>query len=114
MIQWLIAAVALLGWDQETYMPSGGAAARAAQLATLEKLAHARLTDGTIEALLPSLEKEALDWDPASVDAALVRVTRRDLDQAVKLPSKLVAAFAETSALALHAWHLQSLNLHKE
>ena len=33
------AAAALLSWDQSTYMPPGGAAARARQLATLGRLA---------------------------------------------------------------------------
>jgi len=33
-------ANALLGWDQQTYMPPGGAGARAMQLATLSRLAH--------------------------------------------------------------------------
>ena len=33
-------AAAVLSWDQETYMPSGGGAIRAEQLATLKTLAH--------------------------------------------------------------------------
>jgi carboxypeptidase Taq len=33
-------AGAVLGWDQATYMPAGGAAARARQGATLSRLAH--------------------------------------------------------------------------
>ena len=33
-------AASVLGWDQQTYMPPGGASARAEQLATLEKLSH--------------------------------------------------------------------------
>ena len=33
-------ATSVLGWDQQTYMPPGGAAARAEQLATLSKLSH--------------------------------------------------------------------------
>ena len=39
----LNAASAVLGWDQMTYMPPGGAPARARQLATLQKLAHEML-----------------------------------------------------------------------
>jgi hypothetical protein len=38
----LTAAGALLGWDQSTYMPRGGAPARARQGATLSKLAIPR------------------------------------------------------------------------
>ena len=39
-------AMALLSWDQQTYMPKGGAPARARQLATLSKLAHQTLGSG--------------------------------------------------------------------
>ena len=35
-------AIALLGWDQQTYMPPGGAKDRAMQLATLSSLAHSK------------------------------------------------------------------------
>ena len=35
-------AVALMHWDMETYMPPGGAKARARQVAMLEALAHER------------------------------------------------------------------------
>ena len=35
-------ASALLGWDQQTYMPVGGAEARGYQAALLERLAHGR------------------------------------------------------------------------
>ena len=37
-------AGSLLHWDLRTYMPSGGAAARSRQIATLSKLAHERFT----------------------------------------------------------------------
>ncbi len=32
--------LALLEWDQQTYMPSGGNEARAEQISTLSKIAH--------------------------------------------------------------------------
>ena len=38
-------AAAVLSWEQETYMPHGGAGHRADQLATLELLAHETFTD---------------------------------------------------------------------
>ena len=37
-------AAALLEWDQQTYMPSGGAEDRSHQLATLARLEHQRWT----------------------------------------------------------------------
>jgi len=41
----LMAAEALLDWDQSTYMPGGGAPARARQSATLSRLAHEKSVD---------------------------------------------------------------------
>src|SRR5262249_7674841 len=38
----LNAAGSLLGWDEATYMPVGGAAARGRQSALLQRLAHER------------------------------------------------------------------------
>ena len=37
-------AAALLEWDQLTMMPPGGAAGRADQFATLQKIAHEKFT----------------------------------------------------------------------
>ena len=42
-------SLAVLGWDQQCYMPPGGAAARANQFATLGKIGHelfCRFRDG--------------------------------------------------------------------
>ena len=38
-------AAAVLGWDQATYMPAGGAPARGRQLATLSKVAQEKFID---------------------------------------------------------------------
>ena len=45
-------AASILHWDQTTYMPPGGAAARGRQLATLSRLAHEKFTDPKIGKLL--------------------------------------------------------------
>ena len=42
-------AGAVLGWDQATYMPSGGAVARGRQSATLSRLAHEKSVDPALE-----------------------------------------------------------------
>src|SRR5262245_49978304 len=63
------AAGALLEWDQATYMPAGGAAARGRQGALLRKLAHERSVDSALGRLIDGLEAKA-DTLPAD-DAAL-------------------------------------------
>ena len=93
-------AAAVLEWDQEVFMPSGGAEARAQQLGTLRRIAHDRFTDDTVGTLLDSADTEA----ESGLDRALVRVTRRDWRRATLLPSRLVAEKAEASGRAKEAW----------
>ena len=94
------AASAVLGWDQQTYIPPGGVAARAEQLATLGRLAHEMLVSEETGALLDA----AGDPDPGSEDAAIVRLARRDYERATKLPARLVAETSRASSLAQPAW----------
>src|SRR5262249_31477184 len=74
----LAAAGAVLGWDHATYMPKGGADARARQGATISRITHEKGTDPALGRLLDRLAAhgEALPYD--SDDASLIRVTRRD------------------------------------
>ncbi len=99
----LESAAALLRWDQATYMPRGGAPARGRQLATLEKLAHAQLTDPAIGHLLDRLDKVQQRGVDA-VEARLVRVARRDYERAIKVPPAFVTEFANHSAASYDAW----------
>ena len=55
----LRAAAAVLHWDQTTYMPPKGAAARGRHIATLERLAHTAFTDAAVGALLDDLQPYA-------------------------------------------------------
>lgn len=98
----LEAATAVLGWDQQVNMPPGGAAARAEQLATLSKLAHALFTTDEIGQLLSDLAQAGFDYD--SDDASLIRVAQRDYDRARKLPPDLVAEMSRTFSLGQQIW----------
>src|SRR5262249_43545440 len=49
-------AGAVLSWDQATYMPPGGAAARSRQTAMLSRLAHEKSIDAALGRLLDALE----------------------------------------------------------
>lgn len=97
-------ASAVLSWDQQTYMPPRGAAARAEQLATLDKMAHELFTADAIGELLDALSDEAAKLDYASDEASLIRVTRRDYAKARRVPPALVEKISRTSALAIEAW----------
>lgn len=93
---------ALLGWDQQVLMPPGGAEARAEQMATLSKMAHELFVADEIGILLEELAQAQFPYD--SNEASLVRVVRRDYDQARKLPAALVAELSRTFALAQQIW----------
>lgn len=97
-------AASILGWDQQAYMPPGGAPARASQLATLSRLAHEKFTDERVGRLLYELSKATRDLPYDDDTASLVRVLKRDYEKAARLPSTFVAELAEASGLGTTAW----------
>src|SRR5260370_34249036 len=97
-------AGAVLDWDQETYMPPGGVHNRAEQLSTLSEVAHRRFTSDEGARLLDEAEAATANSSFDSDDASLVRVTRRDYDQARKLPSELAAEIAHARCSARPHW----------
>lgn len=98
----LSGASSLLGWDQETYMPSKGTELRADQLALIAGIWHERFVGGELGALLEKCERteDSLD-DAARVN---LRETRRAYDRATKLSKELVEEIAKTTSLAQEAW----------
>ncbi|MDH7487603.1 MAG: carboxypeptidase M32 [Anaerolineae bacterium] len=100
----LESAAALLHWDQSTYMPPGGAEARARQLATLGRIAHEKFVDPAIGKLLDELRpyEESLPYE--SDEASLIRVTRREYERAVNVPPSFVARFYEHTARTYEVW----------
>ena len=80
----------VLGWDEATYMPKGGAAARGRQSATLSRMRHERSIDPALGTLIDALAPHAESLPPDSDDAALIRVARRDFEKAIKVPADWV------------------------
>ena len=100
----LHASAYVLNWDQATYMPPGGAAARGRQLAMLSQLAHERLVAPAmgrlIEALAPYAERLPHDGD----DAGVIRAARRSYETAIRVPAHYVARASEHSSASYQAW----------
>lgn len=94
-------AGAVLGWDQQTYMPRAGAEARGQQMGTLGKIAHEKFTDEKVGKLLEEL-KDA--YHPQSDEFALIKVTRRQYDKSTRVPAAFVAEQAEVTAAAHEGW----------
>ena len=89
-----------LNWDRQTYMPEGGVAGRAEQVATLSRLVHEMLVSRETAELMAALEKP----EPGSDDFAFVRLARREYERTAKLPNHLVEELARATALAQPAW----------
>ncbi|MBV8334416.1 MAG: carboxypeptidase M32, partial [Alphaproteobacteria bacterium] len=83
-------AISVLHWDTAAVMPSGGAAARAEQLATLRLIAHEHLTAPALGELLAEAEQQAHGLNPWQ-RANLREMRRRRLDAAA-VPGALVEA----------------------
>src|SRR5207247_7055895 len=83
-------AASVLGWDQQTYMPPGGASARAEQLATLERLSHEMFISAEMGELLEGAVAEVSGLAHDSDEESLVRVTRRDYEIASTIPTALM------------------------
>jgi carboxypeptidase Taq len=94
----------VLGWDEQTYMPPGGAAHRGSQMALLAGLHHERATDPRIADLLATVEGSSLVGDPVSAELVNVRELRRGYDRRVRLPRALVEELARTTSMAQSEW----------
>ena len=100
----LRSAGAILSWDQSTYMPPGGAAARGRQLATLGRLAHEKATDPAIGQLLDELRTYEGNLPYDSDDAALIRVARREYERAAKVPADFMGQLYAHVAESYDVW----------
>jgi carboxypeptidase Taq len=100
----LYATDALLEWDQQTYMPPGGALGRGNQRATVSSLAHEKFTSAQVGQLLEDLKPLSEELDPDSDDARLIKVTNREYQKNTKVPSSYVAEFTKLTTMAHPVW----------
>ncbi|MGH7719059.1 MAG: carboxypeptidase M32 [Gemmatimonadaceae bacterium] len=94
----------LLEWDQETYMPAGGAEHRSRQLALIAGMVHDRMTDPRIGDLLDEAARWDAVADPESPAAVNVRELRREYERERCIPRALVEELARTTAIAQQEW----------
>jgi len=96
----------VLSWDEQTYMPAGGAEHRADQLALLSGEAHAQATDSALGGLIAELESAAPGelGEADGPQAATLREARRAYDRANCLPRRLVEDLSRVTTMAQQAW----------
>ncbi|MDP9491139.1 MAG: carboxypeptidase M32 [Actinomycetota bacterium] len=97
-------AGALLQWDQQTMMPPSGNEGRSDQLSTIDRFAHELFVSEEIGKLLDELAEHEGELDPESIDAALIRVTRRDWDKARQVPPELQEEITRAEVIGVPAW----------
>ncbi|MEW6309281.1 MAG: carboxypeptidase M32 [Bacillota bacterium] len=97
-------AAAVLYWDQQVCMPKGGARARGDQLATLSSLTHGRFTSPEVGELLTDLAAYERQFPYDSEEASMIRVSRRQYEQRIRVPTRLVAELTRAGTEGYAAW----------
>ena len=100
----LTRANAVLGWDQQVYMPKGGSDDRGNILAAIAGITHEKFTSAEMGNLIDELKPQAKNMDPQSDDACLILRTAHDYDKQAKIPTKWVSEFAKATTIAESAW----------
>ncbi|HLP02179.1 MAG TPA: carboxypeptidase M32 [Opitutaceae bacterium] len=93
---------ALLGWDEQVFLPPAAADRRAEQAALLAELQHREATNPRIGDSLAALE--ALGERASDDEKVLRRHARKDYDRLTKLPPEFVAEKARLDSESYHAW----------
>ncbi|MCD6013611.1 MAG: carboxypeptidase [Flavipsychrobacter sp.] len=94
-------AAAVLGWDQETYMPPKGADYRGRQLATLATQAHEILTSDPFGKIVHQLAgMDGLD----DTQSANIRLSVEDYERNKKLPPAFVEELSRLTSESFNAW----------
>ncbi|MDO8683858.1 MAG: hypothetical protein Q7N50_10300 [Armatimonadota bacterium] len=93
---------ALLGWDQQVYMPPKAAQARAGQLEYMASAIHSKKTDPEYIRVVDELY--GVIEELSSEDQVNVRETKRILDIDRKLPDDFVSEMAQISSLGYSEW----------
>jgi carboxypeptidase Taq len=94
-------ASAVLQWDQETYLPAKGAAARGQQIATLSETAHEWLTSPAFGNLLTELNtRDGLAED----ERRNIALSLEDYTKQKKFSPEFIRLLSETASRSFHSW----------
>lgn len=94
-------AAAVLQWDQETYLPSKGAAFRGQQMATLSEIAHEWMTDAGLGDLLHTLRQRN---DLPEDQQKNISLSLEDYDKQTRFTPAFVRQLSEASSRSFHSW----------
>lgn len=94
-------ASAVLGWDQEVYMPPKGFSYRGRQLSTLASMAHEMVTNDNYGNLLHELAGRG---DMDEEQKANTRLSLEDYEKDKKLPTSFIEKITEQVSTSYNAW----------
>ncbi|WP_295119233.1 carboxypeptidase M32 [uncultured Chitinophaga sp.] len=94
-------SIAVLSWDQETYLPEKGARFRGQQITTLSTMAHELFTAEVLGSLLHELSSRS-DMDAGKQKN--IALSLEDYEKNKKYPAAFVAEMSQTTSAAYHAW----------
>ncbi|NMB55794.1 MAG: carboxypeptidase M32 [Leptolinea sp.] len=100
----LNSTLALMGWDQQTYMPGGGAGERGLAMATISRIMHLKIVSDEMQKCLAECESDSAGLADDSDEARLIKVTRREVNRRIRIPANWVASFAEATAVGQEMW----------
>ena len=103
-ISQLSGIMALMGWDQQVYMPKAGVEGRANQMALLGGMIHDKATSEEAGKVIYDLAAEISDLDADDDLAREVKLAKKAYDRETKIPRELVIESAILSAQAHSAW----------
>jgi carboxypeptidase Taq len=95
-------ALALMQWDQETYMPPKGSGFRAQQVSTLSEIAHELATDEKLGNMLESmLNAPSL----TETERRNVLLNQQDFEKQKKYSPAFVRKMSESVSRSFNAWN---------
>jgi carboxypeptidase Taq len=95
---------ALLGWDQMTYMPPGGASDRSEHSALISRLSHEKVVSDVFWNHIEHLTQPSVFNTLSEKDQIILRRLRKDVDKSRKIPSSFVEKMAKATTIAYSAW----------
>jgi len=96
-------ATALMGWDAETYMPREGIQERAIAQSELAVLKQKIILSPEIRELVEKAEKQE---DLNDYEKGVIRVVKRNIEKALKVPPEVIAEYARISQEATQYWRV--------
>src|SRR5688572_28247791 len=97
----LKAALNLLDWDQQTYMPSQGAEGRALASASLATVIHEKFTSKNFAKLLKNAKTST---KLSKKEKIILSEVEREYKREKKLPQEFVSELAKTTSQAHQVW----------